>query len=330
MDFNRTITHYMEHCRSRNLRPRTLISYEQTLVLFALWMEQTHGVRQVEGVKEAHIRQYIIDLQSRGKYTFCTPEGARSFPQNRRDYQQRISNITINNYLRNLHVFFAWLVEMEYVAKSPMKRIKALPAERKPRDYLDDDEVMRLIRSMDRSYFTEYRDLLAIMLMLDSGTRLGETLSVEMNQLDLTDRCLYLPADKTKGRKARTVYFSEKTARELRRWIQFKDRYCESDYLFPVKKHGRRLEIHVFERNFRQYIKRLGISKHITPHTLRNNFAKRCLLAGMDIYTLSRLLGHSSVEVTEKAYLDLTDRDIKKQYRRFSPMEGIYFGQGRP
>ena len=327
MDFNRTIAHYMEHCRSKNLRPRTLISYEQTLVLFALWMERNHNVTQVEAVKESHIRQYIIDLQSRGKYTFCTPEGERNFPQNRRDYQQRISNITINNYLRNLHVFFAWLVEMEYIAKSPMKRIKPLPQERKPRDYMEDDEALRLMRCLDRSYFPEYRDLLAIMLMLDSGMRLGETLSIEMAQLDIRDHCILLPADKTKGRKARTVYFSEKTAKDLRRWIQFKDRYCESDYLFPVKRHGRKLAVHVFERNFRQYIRRAGITKHITPHTLRNNFAKRCLLAGMDIYTLSRLLGHSSVEVTEKAYLDLTDMDIKKQYRRFSPVEGIYYGQ---
>ena len=48
---------------------------------------------------------------------------------------------------------------------------------------------------------------------------------------------------------------------------------------------------------------RAGIDKAISPHALRNNFAKRCLMAGMDVYTLSRILGHSSVSVTEKAYL---------------------------
>lgn len=328
MDFTRTISQYMTHCRSRQLRPKTMSSYEQTLALFALWMEQTHSVNQVEAIREAHIRQYIIDLQSRGKYTFCTVGGEKSHPQNRRDYQAPISNITINNYLRNLKAFFAWAVEMEYISKSPMKRIHPLPEERKPREYLEDEEVKRLLRSFDRGYYTEYRDLLVILLMLDSGTRLGETLSIEMDQLDLLDRCVVLPADKTKGRRTRTVYFSEKTAKEMRRWIQYKDRYCESDFLFPVRRHGRKLEVSVFERNFRQYIKRVGITKAITPHTMRNNFAKRCLMAGMDIYTLSRILGHSSVEVTEKAYLDLTDSDIKKKYNRFSPVEGIYYGQG--
>lgn len=327
MEFNRTIAQYMEHCRSRQLRQKTMSSYEQTLTLFAIWMRQMYDVVKVEEIREAHIRQYIIDLQSRGKYTFCSTDGEKNHPQNRRDYQRKISNITINNYLRNMHVFFAWLVELEYITKSLMKRIRALPEERKPREYLEDDEVKRLLKNLDRSYFSEYRDLLVIMLMLDSGTRLGETLSIEMDQLDLLDRCVLLPADKTKGRKARTVYFSEKTAKELRRWIQFMDRYCESDWLFPVKHNGRKVDVSVFERNFRQYIKRIGITKKITPHTMRNNFAKRCLMAGMDIYTLSRLLGHSSVEVTEKAYLDLTDRDIKKQYGKFSPVEGIYYGQ---
>lgn len=324
MDFGRIIMHYMEYCHSRHLRQRTMASYEQTLVLFSLWMEKLHGIRQVEAVRETHVRQYIIDLQSRGKYTFCSTDGERNCPQNRRDYQKRISSITINNYLRNLHVFFAWLEEMEYIPKSPMKRIKALPEERKPREYLDDEEVKRLLRGLDRSYFSEYRDLLVIMLMMDSGTRLGETLSIELKQVDLHDRSVLLPADKTKGRKARTVYFSEKTAKELRRWIQFKDRYCESDLFFPVKHHGGQMGEPAFERNFKQYVKRTGITKHVTPHTIRNNFAKRCLMAGMDIYTLSRLLGHSSVEVTEKAYLDLTDADVRKKYGRFSPIDNIF------
>lgn len=81
-----------------------------------------------------------------------------------------------------------------------------------------------------------------------------------------------------------------------------------------------------YETNFTRYIQRAGITKHISPHTLRNNFAKRCLMSGMDIYTLSRILGHSSVSVTEKAYLDVNDEDIRKRYSKFSPIDSIYDG----
>lgn len=56
---------------------------------------------------------------------------------------------------------------------------------------------------------------------------------------------------------------------------------------------------------------------------LRNNFAKRCLMNGMDIYTLSRILGHSSVAVTEQAYLDLTDEDLGKRYQHYSPVGAL-------
>ena len=72
-------------------------------------------IEDVEDVKEPHIRSYIIDLQKRGKYTFCVDDKSKAsnHPQNRRDYRQKVSNITINNYLRNIRVFFNWLEESD-------------------------------------------------------------------------------------------------------------------------------------------------------------------------------------------------------------------------
>ena len=64
----------------------------------------------------------------------------------------------------------------------------------------------------------------------------------------------------------------------------------------------------------------------VTPKVFRNNFAKRFLMNGGDIFTLSKLLGHSSVEVTQAAYLDLTDDDLRQQYQRFSPIANMRVG----
>ena len=326
MDMERIIALYMDDCQSRQLRPKTMQSYEQALKLFSTWLSETHAVTQVEDVKDIHIRSYINDLQTRGKYTFCINRQSEEYnhPKNRRDYQGKMSNITINNYLRNMRAFFTWLVSVEYVDRSPMRKIRLLPDERQAREYLEDEEVMRILKGLDKSFFPEYRDYVLIMLMLDSGTRIGETLSAENDQLDLHERSLHLPADKTKGRKARTVFFSSKTARELKHWLQYRDRYCDSDFLFPVKQSGFTLQVSDFEKNFVKYCRRAGIKKRVSPHTLRNNFAKRCLMSGMDIYTLSRILGHSSVKVTEQAYLDLTDADIRRQYAKFSPVDSIF------
>ena len=104
--------------------------------------------------------------------------------------------------------------------------------------------------------------------------------------------------------------------------MRFKDRYACGAYLFCGKA-GLPFEVHSFESNFKRYLLRAGIDKEYTPHALRNNFAKRCLMNGMDIYTLSRILGHSSVTVTEKAYLDLNDRDLRNRYQNFSPIENM-------
>ena len=116
MDMERIIALYMDDCHSRQLRPKTMQSYEQALRLFSTWLAETHSITQVEVIKDIHIRSYINDLQTRGKYTFCRDRQseASNHPSHRRDYQGKISNITINNYLRNLRAFFKWLVEVEY------------------------------------------------------------------------------------------------------------------------------------------------------------------------------------------------------------------------
>ena len=235
MKMDRMIALFMDYCQSKRLRPKTMQSYEQSLRLFEAWLKDTEQITEVEHIREATLRSYMLDLQSRGKYTACADNRTKliNHPQNRGDYNGKITNITINNYLRNLRVFFSWLVEIECVAKSPMRKIRSLPEERPAKEFLTDEEVLALMKTPDKSRFHEYRDIMIAMVMLDSGTRLGETLSMELDELNLTERTIRLPADKTKGRKERTVFFSLKTAKELRRWLQFKDRYCDSPYVFP-------------------------------------------------------------------------------------------------
>ena len=72
-----------------------------------------------------------------------------------------------------------------------------------------------------------------IVLMFDTGMRLGECSSLLVSDLDLFGRKILLREEETKGRKDRVVYFSAKTEKVLRRWLQFKDRYTETDYVFP-------------------------------------------------------------------------------------------------
>ena len=325
LDFDWLTDEFMLYCRSTQLREKTMSSYEQTLHLFGRWCADELKIYTVDKITENVVRKYIDDLQTRGKYTFYVNDLSKkkNYPDRRRDYRKPVSVTTINNYIRNIRVFFNWL-EREYVIrKNPMKRIRQLKYNRQAKVFLSDEDLKKLLSKFDKSYFTEHRDYVMIMLMLDSGMRLGECSTLLVTDLELARKRINLRAEETKGRKDRTVYFSPKTESVLRRWLQFKDRYVESDYLFPVKEHGGAISVGNFETNFKRYINRAGLDEDYCPHCLRNNFAKRCLMNGMDIFTLSKILGHSSVEVTEQAYLDLTDDDISKQYHRASPLSGF-------
>lgn len=320
------IDRYLEYCISKQLRPKTMKAYEQGLRLFCKWACDVQGYEFCEDINESVIRRYIVDLQRRGKYTISTKDDdeLNNYPWNRTDFRESVSNTTINNYIRYLRAFFMWLEYEEILDRTPMKRVRILPDQRKPKEYLEDDEVKQLLSVMDRSIYSEYRDLIVMILMLDCGTRLGETLSIEESQIDLDERTIFLPSEKTKGRKGRNVFFSRKTATELKKWLRFKGKHCQSCYAFPLDKDAEAVSVSSYEKRFKNYLKRTSITKHITPHTLRNNFAKRCLLSGMDIYTLSRILGHSSVTVTEEAYLDVRDMELKGRYQKHSPIKNIW------
>ena len=324
--FDWQIDEFMVYCRSKRLREKTIASYEQSLRLFERWCREQLAIEDVDKVTEATIRRYINDLQERGKYSFYCDDRTRGInhPERRRDFRKPISITTINNYIRNLRVFFNWLDVEIVIRKNPMKKIKQLKNDRKARDFLTDEDFKKLVGCLDKSYFSEHRDYAMIMLMIDSGMRLGECSCLLLEDINLARHQIALRAEITKGRKDRVVYFSPKTEQVLRRWLQYKDRHCESDYLFPSRSAtGNHIQVSNFETNFKNYLRRSGIDERISPHCLRNNFAKRCLMNGMDIYTLSRILGHSSVTVTEQAYLDLTDEDLGKRYQHYSPLNAM-------
>lgn len=325
LTFEWQIDEFMVYCQSKQLRPKTMQSYEQALRLFARWCEEERHIEAVDKVKEADIRHYLKDVQQRGKYTVYVSDKKKqtNCPERRRDFRQAVSPGTINNYIRNLKVFFNWLDESFVLQKNPMKNVKQFKNKHKPKEFLSDESFRKLITSLDKSYFSEHRDFAMIVLLFDTGMRVGECSRLLISDLDLYGHKIFLREEETKGRKDRVVYFSPKTERVLRRWLQYKDRYLETEYVFPSRRDGSPVAVTGFESNFTRYLNRFGIKEKVSPHCLRNNFAKRCLMNGMDIYTLSKILGHSSVTVTEEAYLDLTDEDFCMRYQSFSPMAKI-------
>ena len=116
LDFDWQTNEFMLYCRTTQLREKTMLSYEQTLRLFEKWCKEEQSISTVDKVNENVIRRYIFDLQERGKYTFYSndKQKAINYPERRRDFRKPVSTTTINNYIRNLRVFFNYL-ERNYI-----------------------------------------------------------------------------------------------------------------------------------------------------------------------------------------------------------------------
>lgn len=323
--FDYEIEDFMNYCQSKGLSKKSMRSYEQTLKLFAKYLEEEKGVCSTKEVTKEAVRDYIIYLRERGKYTIISNENSREWnkPHNRTDYSKPIKNVTINNYIRNLKVYFNFMQDNYIINTNPFDKVKFLKSQRKKKAFIKDEEFYKLLKCLDTTKYAEYRDYVIIQLIFDTGMRIGETLLIDITtDLDLKNRAICLRAEMTKSNIARSVFFSAKMCEVLKRWIKFKDRYVESNLLFPVQLRDKPLLVNNFEKNYKKYCDRVGIEE-CSPHGIRNNFAKRFLMSGGDIYTLSKILGHSSVKVTEKSYLDFDDEDIRKKYQKYSPLANL-------
>lgn len=159
---------FMCACDRKGLAAKTMKSYEQTLRLFGQFLS-VREIERTEEVKRVHIESYIDYLQKRGKYTVCAIDAPANSnnPENRSDYVKKISPTTINNYMRNMKVFFNWCMEQELIYKNPMEKVKYMKVKRKPLEFVSDADFKRLLGCMDISKFSEYRDSVIMQTLLD-------------------------------------------------------------------------------------------------------------------------------------------------------------------
>lgn len=180
-DFKFQLDNFMLYCPSKNLSRKTLASYEQTLKLFVAHLKKEFQVEEVKKVQSGHLRQYIKHLKERGKYTVVNKDESRQInhPENRKDYKKEISTTTIANYIRNIKVFFNYLYEVEReIPKNPVEKLENPKVERKMKKTLTPDELKRVFNQFETSTFHGYRNYVISRLLLDTGMRIGECLSI--------------------------------------------------------------------------------------------------------------------------------------------------------
>lgn len=170
------IDDFMIECSTKGLSKKTIGSYESTLRLLANYLEKELGVESANEVKQLHLKSYLRYLQERGKYTVVVNENTKKTnnPESRTDYKGRVTNVTINNYMRNIKVFFNYMYSEKLIRTNPVEGLKKLKTSRKPKYYIKDEELIRLLNNFDETLYHEYRDKVITELLLDTRYEITE------------------------------------------------------------------------------------------------------------------------------------------------------------
>lgn len=164
----RDVEMFIEHCENKGLATKTIGSYEQTLRLLMLYLDE-QGITQTEKITHTVIQNYVRQIKERGKYTVTSNPNSGNYQERRLDFGKKVSDVTINNYLRNMSAFFGWCVEEDLILRSPVKRGDYIKVERRPLEFVSDEDFRKLLRNMNTASFSEYRDSIVIQLLLDKN-----------------------------------------------------------------------------------------------------------------------------------------------------------------
>lgn len=102
--FARDVEMFIEHCENKGLATKTIGSYEQTLRLLMLWLDE-QGIVQTEKITHVVIQDYVKQIKERGKYTVTSNPNSGNYQERRIDFGKKVSDVTINNYLTPIMLF---------------------------------------------------------------------------------------------------------------------------------------------------------------------------------------------------------------------------------
>jgi len=214
---------------------------------------------------------------------------------------------------------------LRYCAKRDIKTLSADKIElarvtRKQVTFLTPEEVIRLIQQPDTKKEIGLRDRAILELLFSGGLRVSELVGLNKDHINLKRREFMV---RGKGQKDRPIFISQSAAEWLTWYLDKRN-----DTLQPlfIRYSGgadelnngeyRRLSARSIQRMIARYARLAGITKKVTPHTLRHSFATDLLMNGADIRSVQSMLGHSNIATTQ-IYTHITDMHLKEIHEKF-------------
>ncbi len=291
----------------RNLAPRTVKEYKDDLNHFlhskTIAVEKNQDF-SLSNVDERTLREYLAELKQDRHYT----------PR------------SMNRKIACLKSYFGFLEKDKFIARSPLAALKSVKDIRPLPKVLSVEEVDRLLNSVPilevpkqlsqewiKKNFGMIRDRAIMELLYASGIRVSELVGLNLEAIDWEKRMLKVLG---KGRKERYVFFNETSAKTLNIYCKIRTQ-SKTQALFLNKK-GERISARMVQLLLKKHLKRAGIQRMASPHTLRHSFATHLLEGGADLVAIKELLGHANLATTQ-IYTNISLSHIKQTYDQAHP-----------
>ncbi len=230
-----------------------------------------------------------------------------------------LQKTTQNYHLIALRSFLKFCAKRDIPAL-PADKVELAHTTRKQVTFLNEDELGRLFAQPDTTKLVGLRDRAILELLFSSGLRVSELVGLDKDNVNLKRREFMV---RGKGQKDRPIFISAVAAEWLARYLEKRDdntrplfvRYSGSKAV-DLSGNFHRLTARSVQRLVASYALHAGITKHVSPHTLRHSFATDLLMNGADLRSVQAMLGHSNIATTQ-IYTHVTDPHLRQVHEKF-------------
>lgn len=284
--------------RAQNLTPKTIEFYRNLLQGFLNWCD-LQAIKTVNQLTPDVIRQYLIHLEDKG-----------------------IKAGGVHARYRTLRAFLRWY-DLEFEPtdfRNPLRKVKPPRVDIEPLEPVPIEHVRAMLATCKAGKFTNERDKVILLVLLDTGVRAGELLALDRQDIDLLTGDVVIR--KSKSRKPRIVFLGRQARRALRAYLRL--RKDGTRPLFVADKglqKGERLKM----AGLRQIVLRRARQAGVPPpslHSFRRAFTLAMRRAGADLITIQKLLGHADLSQLIR-YLAQTPDDLREAHQRGSPADNL-------
>jgi len=295
------IDQYKTHLENEDHSALTVTGYVADARLFIAWFEKHNAETfKIESVTPSDVREYRQYLQ---------------------EIQKRKAN-TVNRKLASLSSLMRWGIESGRINADPTIKMKYVKKIVQSPKWLDKNEQYALQRAMEKDlqlaqlrypkrWVTRRRDVSLVTFMLNTGLRLSETVSLKIDDVEISERKGQVLVRQGKGNKERIVPLNSDAREALNEWLKVRPSSdCSRLWVSIESGTDQGLTGRAVQRVLKRYGEDAGIEK-LTPHVLRHSFAKNLTNKGVGIEKVAQLLGHENLNTTQ-IYIKPDFKDLEK------------------